>query len=77
VIVVLSQYQPTDFPIDKNFWVPRGGMSKFDAARLFVAEFPDVLGFEEFAFFDPDVGIGFPDLARFLRAGAASGKTLY
>ncbi|WP_296950758.1 hypothetical protein [uncultured Massilia sp.] len=77
VIVVLSQYQPIDFPIDKNCWLIRGGMSKFDAARLFFADHPDMLDFESFAFFDPDVGIAFPDLVRFLRDGAASGKTLY
>lgn len=77
VIVVISQYQPIEFSLDANCWIIQGGMSKFDSARLFFARFPEMLEFESFAFFDPDVEINFHHLAELLQEGSTSGKTLY
>ncbi|MFS0753723.1 hypothetical protein ABC383_03400 [Noviherbaspirillum sp. 1P10PC] len=77
IVIVISQYQPIEFTVHENFWLIKGGLSKFDSARLFFLEFPDMLHFESFAFFDPDVGISFYDLGALLRAGCSDGKTLY
>lgn len=77
IVIVISQYQPIGFPLHENFWLIRGGLSKFDSARLFFSEFPEMLHFESFAFFDPDVVISFRDLGTLLRDGSRDGKTLY
>lgn len=77
VVVVISQYQPVSFSLDKSCWIIKGGMSKFDSARLFFEEFPEMLEFELFGFFDPDVGISFAGVHELMRDGAKSGKALY
>lgn len=77
VTIVLSQYQPIDFIVHESVWLIKGGLSKFDSARLFFLKFPEMLQFESFAFFDPDVEISFPDLGKLLREGFNDEKTLY
>lgn len=77
IVVIISQYQPVEFPVHENFWLIKGGLSKFDSARLFFLQNPEMLNFESFAFFDPDVEIDFHNLSKFMRIGLTDGKALY
>lgn len=77
IVVVLSRYQENSFPVEKEFWVTSGGLSKFDAARLFFQEFPAFMNFDAYAFFDPDVGISFKSIHTLFQKGMADRKAIY
>jgi hypothetical protein len=77
IVVVLSRYQENNFPVAKEIWVTSGGLSKFDAARLFFHEFPEFMNCEAYAFFDPDVGISFENIHRLFQKGMMDRKAIY
>lgn len=77
IVVVLSLYQEATFTLDSECWITEGGLSKFDAARLFLARYPEMSDFEAYAFFDPDIEIAFSDIHALFRAGCRDGKAIY
>lgn len=77
IVIVLSRYQDSNFPVDKDVWITSGGLSKFDAARLFFHDFPEFMNYDAYAFFDPDVEISFKSIYLLFQKGIQDQKALF
>jgi hypothetical protein len=69
ITIVVSLYDLPAYELSANWWVIKGGRSKFESAQQFLENQPEFFTASLLAFFDPDIAIEWKNLLLLFKKG--------